>query len=73
MNTDKHMRKMWEVTGMVTDTRDNVGFTIKPKPLVVRYTSDMLGKSLSIADEDLGIMLQIPLDQIYKDITEETT
>lgn len=70
MNTDKHMRGSWDLTGMVTDARDPKGYTIQPKTLVVRYKSDKIGKSLSIADEDLGILLQIPFDQIYKEITE---
>lgn len=63
MNNDKKLRAEWQVAGI---THSEKGMT--PKKLIVRYTSDAIGKSLSIADEELGIMLQIPFDGIYKQI-----
>ena len=61
--------KTWEVDGVVwaTDRKGNVVpvFT----NLVVRYTSDALGKSLSISDDTHGLMLQVPFDAIEKELT----
>ena len=60
--------KSWKVDGLIVTTAPQPETRMIPKKLVVRYTSDMRGKSLSIADEVSGIMLQVPFDQIYKEI-----
>ena len=41
-----------------------------PQKYTVRYTSDKVGKSLSITDEETGVMFLIPFDAISKDIKE---
>ena len=62
--------KSWKVDGLIITTAPQPKTRMIPKKFVVRYTSDMRGKSLSIADEVSGVMFQIPFDQIYKEITE---
>ena len=37
----------------------------------VQYTSDEIGKSLSIGNEQTGEMFQIPFDELYKIITKK--
>lgn len=63
MNRDKKMRATWKIKGLVGT---NLGMITKD--FVVRYTSDNIGKSLSIADEANGVMFQIPFDAVYKEI-----
>lgn len=41
------------------------------KELVVRYLSDDRGKSLSITDENTGVMFQVPFSDILKEISGE--
>lgn len=61
--------KTWEVDGVIwaTDRKGNTYpvFT----NLVVRYTSDTVGKSLSISDDVHGLMLQVPFDAIEEELT----
>ena len=64
------MRGTWNVNGIVSTASPN-GYSMTPKKLCVRYTSDSIGKSLSIADEQLGIMLQVPFDFIEREITKK--
>ena len=59
------MRKTFKVDGIIFVE----AVMIKTK-LVVRYTADEIGKSLSIADEHQGVMFQIPFDKIYEQIKE---
>lgn len=58
--------KEWKVEGLLFKTRT---MRMRRKEFFVRYTSDEIGKSLSIADEVNGIMFQVPFDEIYKAIT----
>ena len=37
---------------------------IKPVPITVRLTVDAIGKSLSLASDDIGVMFMIPLETI---------
>lgn len=64
------MKGEWNVDGMVSCVTPK-GAIMHPKKLCVRYTSDSIGKSLSIADEQLSIMLQIPFDFIEREITKK--
>ena len=59
------MTKVFEVDGLIIV---EAGFL--PKKLVVRYSSDQIGKSLSIADDKEGVMFQVPFDEIYEKIKE---
>ena len=59
--------KTWETEGILTSYQK--GFPqFQKRRLTVRYTSDKVGKSLSIADEDNGVMFQVPFDAIYHEI-----
>ena len=61
--------KTWETEGILTSYQK--GFPqFQKRRLTVRYTSDKVGKSLSIADEDNGVMFQVPFDAIYHEITK---
>ena len=64
MNRDKKMRATWKIKGLVAVATQGM----IPKSFTVRYTSDNIGKSLSIADEANGVMFEIPFDAIYKEI-----
>lgn len=44
---------------------------VKPHKFFVQYTSDEIGKSLSIGNELTGEMFQIPFDELYKIITKK--
>ena len=57
----------WFVNGIVTSFQKGMPRMMKKK-FCVRYTSDKIGKSLSIADEKSGVMFQIPFDELYKQI-----
>lgn len=63
------MKKTWEVNGIIwaTDRKGN-GVPVFTN-LVVRYTSDTVGKSLSISDDVHGLMLEVPFDAIEKELT----
>lgn len=60
------MYKSWNETGFIITEK---GFSLTK--FVVRYTADKIGKSLSIADEENGVMFQIPMDRISKEISED--
>lgn len=63
-------------TGRVrmTITKDIPGMilnkTMQKKTLTVRLTKDAFGKTLSLADEDEGIMLAVPIEPIEKDLKQ---
>lgn len=61
--------KIWKVDGVIwaTDRKGN-GVPVFTN-LVVRCTSDTVGKSLSISDDVHGLMLQVPFDAIEKELT----
>lgn len=61
--------RTWFVNGIVTSFQKGMPRMMKKK-FCVRYTSDKIGKSLSIADEASGVMFQIPFDELYKQILE---
>ena len=72
------MKKTWDVNGIIWATDRNGNnvpvFTTLDMcpifaPLVVRYTSDAVGKSLSISDDVHGLMLEVPFDAIEKELT----
>ena len=52
-----------------TEERDVAGLVsipgnIAPMKITVRVTSDKLGESLSLAVDDVGLMMQIPLESV---------
>lgn len=53
--------KQYELTGMVINVNEMVP---ECKRLVVGVSNDKIGRSLSIIDEDTGIMYQIPFEPI---------
>lgn len=59
------MIKIKQVTGMYYNDMTK---TAKIKKLTVRLMQDNKGKSLSIADEQEGIMLEIPLEPVLKEL-----
>lgn len=61
------MTKLIEVWG---NRVTNTSILPIPKQLDVRITSSEIGKSLSIADNDMGVMLHIPLEPIAKELKE---
>lgn len=61
--------KTWEVDGVIWATDRNGKTSPIFTNLVVRYTSDTVGKSLSISDDVHGFMLQVPFDAIEKELT----
>lgn len=63
------MYKEWEVEGLKCKYERNRP-NFKRRKLTVRYTSDEIGKSLSIADEYSNVMLSVPVDRIIKEIME---
>lgn len=65
----RNRTKTWFVNGIVTSFQKGMPRMMKKK-FCVRYTSDKIGKSLSIADEVSGVMFQIPFDELYKQIVE---
>lgn len=65
----RNRTKTWFVNGIVTSFQKGMPRMMKKK-FCVRYTSDKIGKSLSIADEVSGVMFQVPFDELYKQIVE---
>lgn len=64
--------KTWTVEGLIASY--HLGFPqFAKRRFVVRYTSDKVGKSLSISDEDLGVMFQVPFDAIIREIQKGET
>lgn len=64
---DTKSTKEWEVDGFsIVDVCK--GFRVNPIKLTVRYTSDKVGKTLSISDDMGGFMFQVPFDEIFKEI-----
>lgn len=61
--------KTWEVDGVIWATGPQGEVCPIFTTLVVRYKSDIVGKSLSISDDVNGLMLQVPFDAIEKEIT----
>lgn len=39
-------------------------FSCQPSDITIRYTADEKGKTLSLADEDIGILLIVPFEEI---------
>ena len=64
------MNRTWELEGIVFLDKNQKYAGMHRKKFIVRYTSDNIGKSLSIADERSGVMFQIPFDSIYEQIQE---
>lgn len=61
--------KTFEVDGLIVSYQK--GFPqFEKRRFAVRYTSDKVGKSLSIADEGNGVMFQIPMDWFLPEITK---
>lgn len=63
------MKKIWDVNGIIWATGPQGDICPIFTPLVVRYTSDAAGKSLSISDDVHGLMLEVPFDAIEKELT----
>ena len=62
--------KTWQTEGILTSFQK--GFPqFQKRRLTVRYTSDKAGKSLSISDDNNGVMFQIPFDGILQEIMKE--
>lgn len=41
-------------------------FSCQPSDITIRYTADKKGKTLSLADENIGILLVVPFEEIEK-------
>lgn len=58
----------------MTITKDIPGMmlnkTMQKKTITVRITKDAFGKSLSLADENEGIMLMVPIEPIEKELRQ---
>ena len=58
----------------MTITKDIPGMmlnkTMQKKTLTVRITKDVLGKTLSLADDDESIMLAVPIEPIEKELKQ---
>ena len=52
------------------DGLELIGQKYKKARLVVRFTSDNIGESISIADEERGIMLMVPFEEVKRQIIE---
>lgn len=63
------MRLMKEVHGFVANVKT---MSMKKKKLQVRYTEDKHGKTLSIADEDLGLQFTVPFNEISEILRDKT-
>ena len=61
------MRFQLDIKGFHNDVNKGL---MKPKRLTVWYTSDNLGKTLSIGDLEDGTQLTVPFDQILKMINK---
>ena len=57
------MRFSGDIDGIWHNTKHGV---MQPHKFAVEYTSDKIGKSLSIGNLDTGDMFQIPFDELYK-------
>lgn len=62
------MRYSGDITGIWHNVKHGVS---NPHIFAVEYTSDKIGKSLSIGNLQTGDMFQIPFDELYKIITEK--
>lgn len=51
--------KLREVTGLMFSPKGYM-----PTKITVRISNDAIGKSLSLADERIGFMLEIPLEPL---------
>ena len=60
------MRYSGDINGIWHNVNHGIS---EPYKFAVEYTSDKLGKSLSIGNLDTGDMFQIPFDSLYKIIT----
>ena len=49
---------------------DDPNYRLNPKQITVRGTSDYKGKSLSLADEEKGIMIMIPLEPVMYELRQ---
>lgn len=61
--------KTWDVHGIIWAAGPQGDMCPIFANLVVRYTSDAVGKSLSISDDVHGLMLEVPFDAIEKELT----
>lgn len=64
MNCEVKRTKAKSVTGLTIDSRESGVPRIRMKEIVFRITSLAEGKSISLADEKRGIMLEIPLEPV---------
>lgn len=62
------MRFSGDIHGIWHNTKHGV---MEAHTFAVEYTSDKLGKSLSIGNLQTGDMFQIPFDELYKIITSK--
>ena len=65
------MKNTWKVNGLVFRTGPQKRHGVAQKKLSVRYSDDERGKTLSIADENSGVMFVIQFEEILKDITKD--
>lgn len=61
---DAGRTQLREVKGSVLEIRPDGSNCFQLKTLVFRITKDQLGKSISLCDEERGIMLEIPLEPV---------
>ena len=59
------MTQLKDIEGLVFS-----GFLPRRTKITARMTKDKVGKSLSLADEKEGIMIEIPLEPIEKELRE---
>ena len=64
MGYDMKHTEIIDVTGITFDIQPDKPTRMRPKKITVRITKDEKGKSLSLADELRGIMLEVPLEPI---------
>ena len=56
------------ITGIWCNTKHGM---FEGHDFYVQYTSDKMGRSLSIANDQTGDMFQIPFNELYKVIAKE--
>jgi hypothetical protein len=60
------MRYSGEIFGIVNDHREK---TTKSTKIFIDYTSDKIGKTLSLGSSSDGYQITIPFDRLYEIIT----
>ena len=64
MKNNEPRTKLREVDGYTFEMQPDGSIRPKLSTIVFRITKDALGKSISLCDEERGIMLEIPLEPV---------